>query len=240
VRTADSDVDATQVARAIAEPLGVAVADFLKTLSQRSGILAEGLEEALAGRCVALLTEAGIEAKAVPQSAIVELPEAVTLRSGRPDEDVFFYVASQRKGVVKWSGVLWVDLVSVQELAKEQFDDFAVSGAGEEVTIRRFKNRRLVTKYRLFIDVVSHEPWLLLRIPQEPFEFAATGLPNFPSRRENLISLAAAIAARASRARFGPGLKWMESDAPPRERRVASQAIYDGCLRWQLTRLFIP
>jgi hypothetical protein len=119
VRTTDADVDATRVARAIAEPLGVAVADLVQSLGQRSGILAEGLAEAVATRCAALLTEAGIEAKAVQQSAIVKLPETVPLRSARPDDSVFFYMGSQRKGVVKWPDVLWVDLVCVQELAKE-------------------------------------------------------------------------------------------------------------------------
>jgi hypothetical protein len=96
-----------------------------------------------------------------------------------------------------------------------------------------------VTAYQLFIDVVSRDSWLLLRIPQKPFDFAATGLPTFSSRRENLIALAAEIASRAIRARLGPGLKWIESNTPPREQRVASQAVYAGFLRWQLARLFL-
>jgi hypothetical protein len=239
VRTADPEVDSTRVARAIAEPLGIAVADLVQTLGQQPGILAEELDEALARRCVALLAQAGVEARAVPQASIVELPEVVTLRSGRPDDSVFFYVGSRRKGVVKWPDVLWVDLVSVQELSTEKFDDVEIGAGGEGTTIERFKNHRLVTKYRMFIDMVSQEPWFLLRIPQEPFEFAATGLPNFSSRRENLIALAAVIASRASRACLGTGLKWIDSDAPRREHRVASQAKYDGCLRWELTRLFL-
>ena len=100
VRTDDSALDATRVARLIAGTLEIAVADFadfVQSLSQRHGILVENLAEPVASRCVALLIEAGVEARAVPQSAIVEPPEFIMLRSGRPDDNVFFYVGASGK-----------------------------------------------------------------------------------------------------------------------------------------------
>jgi hypothetical protein len=135
---------------------------------------------------------------------------------------------------------LWIDLVSVQELSREECDDLDFVGGGGDLDaprVRRVKSSRLVTKYPLFVDLVISEPWLLLRIPQEGFEFAATGLPTFKTRRENLIALAATIASRAITANLGPGMKWVESDGPRREHRLQSRAIYEGFLRWQLTCL---
>jgi hypothetical protein len=239
VRIDDANVEATRVARVIADPLGIAVADLAQAISERSGILAENLTDSIASRCVVLLNAAGIAARVVPQSAIVQPPEILTLRSGRPDNDVFFYAASNRKGVVKWTDALWINLVSVQEPSSEEFDDWEVVEAGEGTRVRRFKNRRFVTKRSTFLDLVSREPWLLLRIPENGFQFAAAALPNFPTRRENLIALAAVMAAHATDARLGPGLEWVDSHTKPSAHRVASAAIYDGFLRWQLTRLFL-
>jgi hypothetical protein len=248
VRTGDSDVDASRVAKAIAEPLGRTVADLLPKLAQQAGIFAERLPEPVAHQCVGLLSKAGIGARVVPQSAILGPPEIVTLSCARPDESAFSYTAPKREGAVKWTDVLWIDFVSIPELSTEVSEEtvvrttvrsygFGFPSVGAEID--RVKKRRSVTKIPLFIDVVSHEPWLLLRIPQDDFEFATTGLPVFPSRRENLIALAASIASRANEARLGPGLKWMDSGAPPREHRLARRARYDGFLRWELTRLFL-
>jgi hypothetical protein len=241
LHTADSKLDIARVGRLIAEPLGCALADLLPALAQRSGILAERLPEHIALHCIGLLTQAGIQAKMVPQAAIVDHPELVVLRSGRPDEDVFFYVGLERKGTFPWNSLLWIDLVSIQELAKEECDDleFTAAGAGQldAPRVRRVKSSRLVTKYPLFVDLVTSDPWLLLRIPQDRFDFAATGLPTFATRRENLIALAAVIASRALKAHLGPGMKWVESNTPPREHRLQSKPIYAGFLRWRLTCL---
>jgi hypothetical protein len=233
----DSDLDVPAVARLIAELLDLSLVDLIQVLPQRSGILAENAEH-VADRCIAVLAAGGIKARAVPQSAVVEPPEVVTLRSGLADEDVFFYVASDRKGVVKWPEVIWVDFASVQEPCVEEVEDWVISEVdeGDEGGGSR---RRFVTKRPLFADLVTHEPWLLLRIPLERFEYAATGLPLFPSRRQNLMAFAATIASRASAAHLGVGLQWLGSQSPPRENRMPSQAIYHGYLRWQLTRLFL-
>jgi hypothetical protein len=242
LRTDESTADITRIGRALAEPLGYKAADLVQVLSQRAGVLAEYLPEPTANRCISLLTQAGIEARMVPQSAIVDHPELIVLRSGRPDENVFFYVAPKRKGTVQWANLLWIDLVSVQELSTEECSDLEFDGGGGDLDaggVRRVKSSRLVTKYPLFVDLVTSEPWLLLRIPQERFEFAATGLPTFTTRRENLIALAAVIASRAVTAHLGPGMKWVESNSPPREHRLQSQVIYKGFLRWQLTRLVL-
>jgi hypothetical protein len=243
VRMDDSDLDLPAVARLIAELLDLSLVDLIQVLPQRSGILAENLAEHVADRCIAVLAAAGINARAVPQSAVVERPEVVTLRSGRADEDVFFYVASDRKGVVKWPEAIWVDLVSTQEPSMEEVEDwsFGKTRASDPFPGRiiRQTEHRFVTKRPLFVDLVTHEPWLLLRIPQEHFEYAATGLPVFPDRRENVIAFAATIASRASAARLGIGLQWLGSQSPPRENRMPNQAIYHGYLRWQLTRLFL-
>ena len=239
VRMDDSDIDVPVVARLIAELLDVSVVDLIQVLPQRSGILAENLAEHVANRCIAVLAAAGIDVRAVPQSAVVEPPEVVTLHSGRADEDVFFYVASDRKGVVKWPEAIWVDLVSAQEPSIEEVEHWS-SGSGEGFhPIHLNRDHVFVTKRPLFVDLVTHEPWLLLRIPQEHFEYAATGLPVFPDRRENVIAFAATIASRASAARLGVGMQWLGSQSPPRENRMPSQAIYHGYLRWQLTRLFL-
>jgi hypothetical protein len=236
VRMDDSDIDVPAVARLIVELLDLSLVDLIQVLPQRSGILAENLAEHVADRCIAVLAAAGIDVRAVPQSAVVEPPEVFTLRSGRADEDVFFYVASDRKGVVTWPEVIWVDFASVQEPSVEEVEDWDISEDDEGGGSGR---RRFVTKRPLFVDVVTHEPWLLLRIPVERFAYAATGLPVFPIRRQNLIAFAATIASRASAARLGIGMRWLESRSPPRDNRMPSQAIYDGHLRWQLTRLFL-
>jgi hypothetical protein len=96
----------------------------------------------------------------------------------------------------------------------------------------------LATKPTMFVDVVTYQPWLLLRIPMDRFEFAATGLPMFPVRRQNLIVIASAIAGHALDARVGPGLQALLSRTGP-EVRPASQAVYRGVLRWQLTLSFL-
>jgi hypothetical protein len=238
VRTDDSEVDLAEIARLIAEPLAVEVADLVQVLAQRVGILAEDVSKALADGCVASLLQAGVAARAVPQSAIVEPPEPVILRSGRPDEKVFFYVGpTTQKGVVKWSDVLWVDLASVQEASQQQYEDWEVAAAGEAMAARRVRTHRtVITRQPPFLDVVTREPWLLLRISPERFEFATTGLPLFTTARENLLALAGTIASRATAAHLGPGLSWLGTDAPPREHRAQSQATYRGFLRWQLTR----
>jgi hypothetical protein len=228
VQSDDSPIDFTQVARVIADPLDLVVAELVPVLPQRSGIFVENLPEGLAKLIAAALLHAGINAKVVTQSAIVELPEVVTLRSGRPDDEVFFWLAQERKGVVKWPGVVWVDLVSVQEASTEEFEDWHV-----------VNSQRLVTKTPWFVDIVIYEPWLLLRIPQEGFEFTATGLPVFPTRRDNLTALSATIATKAKEASLGPGLSWIETRSTPREHRASSQAVYRGFLRWQLTRAFL-
>jgi hypothetical protein len=237
VRMDDADLDVPAVARLIAEPLELSLVDLIQVLPQRSGILADNLMEHVADRCIAVLVAAGIDVRAVPQSAVVEPPEVVTLCSGRADEEVFFYVTSDRKGAVKWPEVIWVDFVSVQKPSVEEVEDWVISedGEGEGGGSRR----RFVTKRPLFVDLVMHEPWLLLRIPVERFAYAATGLPVFPIRRQNLIAFAATIAAHASAARLGIGMQWLGTQSPPRENRMPSQAVYHGYLRWQLTRLFL-
>ena len=106
VRTDNSEFDVAKVARVLADSLDLAVVDLVQLLPQRSGILAEDLLENVANRCAVLLADAGVAVRVVPQSAVVEPPELFALRSGRVDEDVFFYVGSGRKGVVKWSGIV--------------------------------------------------------------------------------------------------------------------------------------
>jgi hypothetical protein len=98
LRTDDSQADMTKIGRVLAEPLGYAVADLVQDLAQRVGVLAEHLPEPLANRCISLLTQAGIQARMVPQTAVVDLPELIILRSGRPDQDACFYVGSEAKG----------------------------------------------------------------------------------------------------------------------------------------------
>ncbi len=239
VQIDDAPIDYAQVARVIADPLDLVVAELVPLLSQRSGIFAENLPEGLAKLCAAALIYAGINVQVVAQSAVVELPEVVTLRSARPDDEVFFWLAQERKGVVKWADVVWVDLVSVQEATTEEFEDWHVVNKGGGPKIQHFKTQRLVTKTPWFIDLVIYEPWLMLRIPQDGFEFTATGLPVFPTRRDNLTALSAAIATKADDATLGPGLAWIESRSTPRENRIPSQAVYRGFLRWQLTRAFL-
>jgi hypothetical protein len=235
VRTEDSHIDLTRIARLLAGELDLSVIDALQLLSQRPGILAESLPQETANRCAFLIAEAGVQARVVPQAAVVEVPEIVTLRSGRLDEEGFSYVvAARRQGVVKWPDVLWVDFVTIQEFQKQGYTDVEVD-EGEPLESKH----PLATKFPLFLDLVTHEPWLLLRISDERFEFTTTGLPTFAARRDNLIALSAAIAERATKAHLGPGLKWLDSGSPRQPQRVASTVIYSGFLRWQLTRLFL-
>jgi hypothetical protein len=240
VRTEDSKLDVTRIARLLASELDLSVMDSLQLLSQRPGILAESLPEEIANRCAFLFAEAGVQARVVPQSAVLEVPEIVTLRSGRLDDDGFLYVVdARRNGVVKWPDVLWVDFVTIQEFQKQGYTDVEVDPGGEGEPVPLVSKHPLATKFPLFLDLVTYEPWLLLRISDERFEFTATGLPTFASRRDNLIALSAAIAERATKAQLGPGLKWLDSGSPRQPQRVASPAIYSGFLRWQLTRLFL-
>ena len=235
VRTDDSKLDVTRIARLLAAELDLSVMDSLQLLSQRPGILAENLPEEIANRCAFLVAEAGVQARVVPQSAVREVSEIVTLRSGRLDDDGFSYVAdARRSGVVRWPDVLWVDFVTIQEFQKQGYTDVEVD-EGEPLESKH----PLATKFPLFLDLVTHEPWLLLRISDERFEFTTTGLPTFAARRDNLIALSAAIAERATKAHLGPGLEWLDSGSPRQPQRVASPAIYSGFLRWQLTRLLL-
>jgi hypothetical protein len=235
VRTDDSKLDVTRIARLLAGELGLSVMDSLQLLSQRPGILAENLPEEIANRCAFLVAEAGVQARVVPQSAVLEVPEIVTLRSGRLDDDGFLYIVDARRyGVVKWPDVLWVDFVTIQEFQKQGYTDVEVD-EGEPLVSKH----PLATKFPLFLDLVTYEPWLLLRISDERFEFTTTGLPTFTARRDNLIALSAAIAERATKAHLGRGLKWLDSGSPRQPQRVASTVIYSGFLRWQLTRLFL-
>ena len=238
VRTDDSKLDVTPIARLLAGELDLSVMDSLQLHSQQPGILAENVPEEIANRCAFLVAEAGVQARVVPQSAVLEVPEIVTLRSGRLDDDGFLYVVdARRNGVVKWPDVLWVDFVTIQEFQKQGYTDVEVDpdGGGEPLVSKH----PLATKFPLFLDLVTCEPWLLLRIADERFEFTTTGLPTFAARRDNLIALSAAIAERAIKAHLGPGMKWLDSGGPRQPHRVASHAIYSGSLRWQLTRLFL-
>jgi hypothetical protein len=240
VRTEDSHIDVTRIARVLASELDLSVMDALQLLAQRPGILAESLPEETANRCAFLIAEAGVQARVVPQAAVLEVPEIVTLRSGRLDAEGFSYVVdARRQGVVKWPDVLWVDFVTIQEFQKQGYTEVEVDPGGEGEPVPLVSKHPLGTKFPLFLDLVTREPWLLLRIPDERFEFTTTGLPTFASRRDNLIALSAAIAERATQAHLGPGLKWLDSDSPRQPQRVASPAIYAGFLRWQLTRLFL-
>jgi hypothetical protein len=238
VRMDDSEVDLAQIARLIAEPLEVEVADLVQTLAHRFGILAEDVSEAVASRCVVALQEVGVSVRAVPQSAIVEPPEPLQLRSGRPDDDVFFYVGpTTQKGVVKWADVVWADLASVQEASQQKYEDWELSGRSDGTATRRVRTHRtVVTRQPPFLELVWREPWLVLRISPERFEFTTTGLPLFATARENLLALAGTIASRATAAHLGPGLSWLGTDSPPREHRAQTEATYLGFLRWQLTR----
>ena len=131
VRTDDSKLDVTRIARLLAGELGLSVMDSLQLLSQRPGILAENLSEEIANRCASLVAEAGVQARVVLQSAVLEVPEIVTLRSGRLDDDGFLYVVdARRNGVVKWPDVLWVDFVTIQEFQKQGFTDVEVDPDG--------------------------------------------------------------------------------------------------------------
>jgi hypothetical protein len=235
VRTDDSNLDVTRIARLLAGALDLSAMDSLQLLSQRPGILVENVPEETANRCAMLVAETGVRARVVPQSTIVEVPEIVTLRSGRLEDDGFSYVVDDRRnGVVKWPDVLWVDFVTIQQFQKQGFADVEVD-EGEPLESKH----PLPTRFRLFLDLVTYEPWLLLRISDERFEFAATGVPTFAARRDNVIALCAAIAQRATKAHLGPGLKWLDSGGPRQPHRVASHAVYSGFLRWQLTRLFL-
>jgi len=53
------------------------------------------------------------------------------------------------------------------------------------------------------------------------------------------MAIASAIAARALDARIGPGLQALLSRTAAPDLRPASQAVYQGFLRWQLTLLFL-
>jgi hypothetical protein len=238
VRTEDSKLDVTRIARLLAGELDLSVMNSLQLLSQRPGILAENLLEEIANRCAFLVAEAGVQARVVPQSAVLEVTEIVTLCSGRLDDDGFWYVDdTRRNGVVKWPDVLWVDFVTIQEFQKQGYTDVEVDPDGGGAPL--VSKHPLATKFPLFLDLVTCEPWLLLRISDERFEFTTTGLPTFAARRDNLIALSAAIAERAIKAHLGPGMKWLDSGGPRQPHRVASHAIYSGFLRWQLTRLFL-
>ena len=234
VHRGNSAWDIPAVARLLAEPLEAMVADLVGLLCHRSGIFAEDLFEYLADRCCALLRHSGIDVQVVPQSQVVELPPVATLSFARFEEDVWLFKSPEYKGVVPWREVAWVNFVSVQEPSLETFENWELSG-DEGVTVRRFKDRRFVTKANVFVELVTRTPWLQMRIPSTGFPFADSGLSVFPKSRDNLLALAATLAERATCGRRGPGLNWFRSDAPRHEQRFQSRAIHEGFLRWQLT-----
>jgi hypothetical protein len=235
----DADIDIRTIARLIAEPLELSYGELIQVLPSRSGLFAENLTEHDAIKCAAWVVEGGVKVKVIPQSAIVDPPDFVILRSGAPGDDVFFYIADDQQGVAKWSEILWIDFVTILEQVMEGVNDIRPMDDDEGSTPRLYQSPRTITRTSTYVDLVVYEPWMVLRIPQVTFDFTRSSLPILPARRQNLIELASTIASRATTARLGPGMKWCESGTPPRDYRVPSPAVYQGFLRWQMTRLFL-
>jgi hypothetical protein len=245
VQMDDSEIDWRDLARKLAKILEVEVADLVHLMPQRSGIFAEKLAKSVAQHCVALAASEGISARFVPQSAVQELPTMIALRSCRLQDDGFACHAAGQEGFIKWPDVLWIDFVSIPAQRKEKpaAEPQAVLNrrtTAEGTPLPEFPSARSSATDRVVsVDLLSYEPWLLIRIPLENFDYATTGLPILPARRQNLVALASELSSRAAGARRGPGLDFLESGGPPKEHRLPNETCYWGYLRWQLTRLFL-
>jgi hypothetical protein len=241
IRADSHEFDFVTAAGLLAESLAIVRADVLQQISNRGGILWEGLSEHQARVCETRLRTAGLSVRAIAELSLVELPEVLTIRAGRILEDCFQFQTLKDSGSIPWQEFVWINLAHVQRLDKETFDDWDVVGDSESgARVVRNKSKRLATRWQVRFDLVSYEPWLLLRIPCESFQFGATGLTVHPNRRQNVLALAVALAARAEEAVLGPGLTWCDEHRPPDDLRIANERLYEEFVRWQLTLAFNP
>jgi len=236
----DEPLDLRVAAEAMAEVLGFATADVLQLLGLRSGILIEGLDHERARICAGSLQHEGISVRVVPDAKVVELPELLTLTAARVLDEGLEFLGDGKHGVASWNELVWIDLVHVHNVAQEKFDDWkVVKSGGGRMNVNRYTNQRAVSRWPPHVDIVSYEPWLLLRIPQDGFQFATTGLKVHENRKQNLNALCIAVASRAPDISLGPGMQWFRDGSPPRENRVPGDAVYRNSLRWRLTNLFL-
>lgn len=238
--TGDELPDLPVAAAAMAEVLGFTTADVLQLLGLRSGLLIEGLALDRARVCASALQHAGVPVRVVPDAKVVELPELLTLKAARVLDEGLEYLAPQTHGVAPWNELIWIDLVHVHHVEQETFEDWkVVKSGGGGMDVKRFKSNRSVSRWPPHIDVVSYDPWLLLRIPLDGFQFATTGLTLHENRKQNLYAMCIAIASRAPDITLGPGMRWFREGSPPMENRVPGDVVYRNSLRWRLTKLFL-
>jgi hypothetical protein len=239
LRQTEDEFDPLIAAGLLAPILGHPRADLQQELLRRPGILAEQLKCETAYQAAAVLCDHGIPAQAVENDVLVDPPPLLELRGGCVLEEGIGFETIREKGFVPWQEVVFFDVAEVQTRRTDKETKWEPSFDDEgERSRERVTYTKLVTGWQGFLDVVSYEPWFLLRVKRGEFKFAATGLPVHATSDKNLSALAVVIRTRCPAATAGRGFELMFDGDPQTQQRVNTMAVYDNLLRWRLTRLF--
>lgn len=232
----------------LAAATGTPHADCIQLLVKSGGFAVERANGRFAEHLVERLRTGGVEAIVVPQAEVVDPPAALEVRQGRVEATGFVYQSGIEELRVAWDSCLWIDLIElverrvVPQIRYEPFGDRNVEQ--QENPLPKIEEER-----PLAIEILAAGPLRRLRIRNDRFAFAATGLKMHTNKRQNAIALAIAIGSRASDvgpgiadtgerfAELGPGMAWLRTGAPPRPERFDDPERYERTLRARLTRM---
>lgn len=228
-------------APALAAATGTPHADCIQLLVKSGGFAVERADRRFAEHLVERLKAGGVEAVVVPQAEVVDPPAALEVRQGRIGAMGFVYQSGIEELLAEWDSCVWIDLIElverrvVPQIRYEPFGDRNVEQ--QENPLPKIEEER-----PLAIEILAAGPLRRLRIRNDRFAFAATGLKLHTNKRQNAIALAIAIGSRASDvgpgiAELGPGMQWLRTGAPPRPERFDDPERYERSLRARLTRM---
>ncbi|HEV7279983.1 MAG TPA: hypothetical protein VGN57_07185 [Pirellulaceae bacterium] len=229
----------------LAAATGEPNADALQRLVKNGGFALEGADRRLAEHLVQRLRAGGVEAFVVRQAEVIDPPAALEVRHGRIEARGFVYRSGIEELLILWESCVWIDLIELVERRVEPQVHYPYGdrefGQDENPLPRIEEDRPLA------LEILAVGPLRRLRIRNDRFAFAATGLKMHTNKRQNAIALAIAIGSRASDegpghagrgiAELGPGMEWLRTGAPPRPERFDDPERYERSLRARLTRL---
>lgn len=240
-----------KAAQMLAAATGEPHADSLQRLVKSGGFAVERADRRFAEHLVEELRAGGVGAFVVRQAEVVDPPAALEVRQGRIEATGFVYRSGIEELLVTWGSCVWIDLIELVErriVHEIRYDPFGDRHMEEqENPLPKIEEER-----PLALEIVAAGPLRRLRIRNDRFAFAATGLKMHSNKRQNAIALAIAVGSRASDAglqdsgpgdaaagvaELGPGLEWLRNGTPPRPERFDDPERYERSLRARLTRL---
>jgi hypothetical protein len=242
------DLETLQAAAPVlAAATGVPNADAMQRLVKNGGFAVERADRRFAEHLVERLRKGGVEAVVVSQSEIVEPPAALEVRQGRIGPTGFVYQSGIEELLAEWDSCVWIDLIELVERRVVPQIEYPYGDrefGPDENPLPKIEEER-----PLAIEILAAGPLRRLRIRNDRFAFAATGLKLHTNKRQNAIALAIAIGSRASDvgpgiaeqgaklAELGPGMQWLRTGAPPKPERFDDPERYERTLRARLTRM---